>query len=196
MPTTLRLIKPDDHSASGASLRTRQIGAKEQNGVLGRLNRFLEARPADLKNRPIRVLDLSPVGVSIASSLRDPEIAVTRLAESEVAGELMRERDPEAAVLVSTLDQLQSVCETGAFEVVHTALVLGSRRELPMMTALAQLARAAGGGFVWTDRVRQALPLRARRVRDLASRVDLGFCSHKKPIASPLFTLSGWRPLI
>ena len=72
--------------------------------------------------------------------------------------------------------------------------MLGSRRELPLMTGLTQLGRLGMHGFLWTDRVKQSQPMKAKRVRDLARRVDLEFCAYKKPIRSTLFSLSGWRP--
>lgn len=119
-----------------------------------------------------------------------------RLAETEVAAELMRDADEGVEIVVSTLDRLPTLLTPGGFDVVHSSLLLGSRRELPMMTALTQLGRLGGEGFVWTDRARQSTPLRRRRVRDLAARVDLGFCAHRRPIGSGLFTLSGWRPAL
>lgn len=137
------------------------------------------------------MLDYSPVGMPIAGWLGETGVSVVRLAESETAAELLRDADEGAEVLVCPLDGLQGLLAPGAFHVVHTAFVLGHRRELPMMTALTQLGRAATEGFVWSDRK----PAR-RVVRDVASRVELGFCGYRRPIGSSVFTLSGWRPAL
>lgn len=195
MQPTLRLIKAEDSSATGASGASPTVSETERQAVVERLSRFLGTQPDRHKGQTLRILDLSPMALSISSALGKAghAVRVTRLAENEVQGELMRNADPEAEVLVSTLDQLQSVILPEAFDVVHTALVIGSRRELPLMTALTQLGRLAESGFVWTDRVKQLHPLKPKRVRDLAKRVDLGFCAPRKPIGSGLFTLSGWR---
>ncbi len=195
MQPTLRLIQAEESSATGASGASRSVSETERQVVAERLGRFLSAGPDRHRGQTLRILDLSPIALSISPALarNGHAVRVTRLAESEVAGELIRDADPEAEVLVSTLDQLQSVTLPEAFDVVHTALVIGSRRELPLMTALAQLGRLAESGFVWTDRVKQHHTLKPKRVRDLARRVDLGFCAPKKPIGSALFTLSGWR---
>jgi len=195
MQPTLRLTSTDDLAQAGAKKSLRESSPSERQAVAARLTRFLNKRPKYLGDRPIRLLDFSPIDLPIAELLAstNDEIRVTRLAESAVAGELLRDRDPGAEILECTLDRLQSDGPDG-FDVVHTALMLGSRRELPLMTGLTQLGRLGMHGFLWTDRVKQTQPMKASRVRDLARRVDLEFCAYKKPIRSTLFSLSGWRP--
>ena len=195
MQPTLRLIQAEESSAQGASGSARVVSDAQKQAVVERLSKFLATTPERHRGQTLRILDLSPISLSISASLGKAghAVRVTRLAENEVQAELMRDADPDAEVLVTTLDQLQSVNLPEAFDVVHTALVIGSRRELPLMTALTQLGRLAESGFVWTDRVKQHYPLKPKRVRDLAKRVDLGFCAPRKPIGSALFTLSGWR---
>lgn len=199
---TLRLVNAADSVETGASAPHGGVSPAECRTAADRLVRFLQTRPDHLKTTPIRVLDFSPVGLALAGPVvralgaSADTLRFVRLAESEVAAELMRDGDEPVETLVSTLDGFQPPPAGEGFHVVHTSFVLGSRRELPLLTALTRLGRAAEEGFVWTDRARRATPLGRRRVRDLASRVDLGFCAHKRPVASRIFTLSGWRPAL
>lgn len=192
---TLRLTATGPSADTGTHKKLRETTQSEQEAVVRRFADFIRKRPDDLRGRPIRVLDFSPIDMPTSRLLQAAghDVRVTRLVESAFAGELLRERDPAAEVLECTLDRLQGE-SIEPFDVVHTSLMLGAKRELPLMTGLTQLGRLASFGFVWTDRVKQAAPMKAKRVRDIASRVDLEFCTHKKPIGSPIFTLAGWRP--
>jgi len=192
---TLRLTATGKDADTGTNTKLRETTPSEQTAVVRRFSAFMRKPPSDIRGNQLRVLDFSPIDLPTAGLFIDLGIGVhvTRLVESAVAGELLRERDPDAEVFECTLDRLLSESDQ-PFDIVHTSLMLGARRELPLMTGLTQLGRLASFGFVWTDRVRQTVPVKAKRVRDLAGRVDLGFCAHKKPIGSPIFTLAGWRP--
>ena len=194
---TLRLTATGPSADSGPPKKLRETTQSEQEAIVRRFVAFLRKAPSDLRNRPIRVLDFSPIDLPTAELFEAAghDLRVTRLVESAVAGELLRERDPRAETLECTLDRLQSE-SLEPFDVVHTSLLLAGRRELPLMTGLIQLGRLASFGFVWTDRVQQTVPMKAKRIRDLAPRVDLHFCAHRKPLGSPIFTLAGWRPTL
>lgn len=188
----LRLVGVGASREGRGALGVREVTERERRAVLQRLEGFLAQRPARLMGTELRLLDFSPAGVPVHAALAGEGVRVTRLAESEVAGELIREADPGAVVLVCGLDELSTRLSPGAFDAAHTAVTLGHRRELPMLAALTALARQAGSGFVWTDRVAQSERLGARRVREIAGRVDLGRCGVKRGLGSGLFTLSGW----
>ncbi len=192
---TLRLTATGPDAETDASKTLRVTTPGEREAIVRRFTGFMQKRPDDLRDRPIRVLDFSPIELPTASLIRAAggDIRVTRLVASAVAGELLGESDPGCDFIECTLDRLQAE-SLEPFDVVHTAYALASRRELPLMTGLTQLGRLASYGFIWTDRVRQTVPMKSKRVRDIAGRVDLEFCAYKKPIRSTLFTLSGWRP--
>lgn len=188
----LRLVGEGLDRGGRGGFGVREVSERERRSAIARLEGFLARRPDRLRGGEVRLLDFSPAGVEVHRALAGRGVRVTRLAESEVAGEFIRETDPGAEVLVCGLEELSARITPGAFDAAHSALSLGHRRELPMLAALTALARQAGSGFVWTDRVAQAERLGTKRVREIAGRVDLGRCGVKRSLGSGLFTLSGW----
>lgn len=178
---------------SGPALALREATPSESRAAIDRLLAFLRKCPPGLHARGVRLLDFSAASLPVHSAISGQGIRLTRLAESEVAGEMIREADPGAEVVVCPLEHLASRFPPGSFDAAHSALCLGHRRELPLLAALSALARTGSSGLLWTDRVRQPTRLSAKRVRELASRVDLAQCAYRRPLASALFTLAGWR---
>lgn len=149
--------------------------------------------------RPIRVLDASGAKPELteqvlkAGAERSVPLELTVLAESETVSALLEDLDPmgqSVEIRPETLDAFAASARPGTYDVVHSALHLTSRREVPMMTRLGKLERLSSPLFVWTDRPRGK---RRKHIREIARRVDLGFCSYTKPIRSGLFTLAGER---
>lgn len=188
----LRLVGGPAPRGNRPALALREASPSESRAATERLLAFLRRCPPRLHAPGVRLLDFSPASLPVHAALMGQGVRLTRLAESEVAGELIREADPGAEVVVCPLEHLSTRFSPGSFDSAHSALSLGHRRELPLLAALSALARAGLTGFIWTDRVRQPTRLNARRVRELASRVDLAQCAYRRPLASGLFTLSGW----
>lgn len=188
----LRLVGGGLDRGGRGGVGVREVSERERRVALAKLEGFLARRPDRLGGGEVRLLDFSPASVPVHAGLSREGVGVTRVAESEVAGELIRDADPGAEVVVCGLDELSGRFEPGGFDAAHSAFMLGHRRELPMLAALTALARHAGSGFIWTDRVSQTERLGASRVREIAGRVDLGRCGVKRGIGSGLFTLSGW----
>ena len=151
---------------------------------------------------PIRVLDYSGNRAALAIQAIELgkqtgiEMQFFVVTDSAVAAGLFDEQladHPNITVLTETLQSLSAIGKPDSYDCVHTSLTLASRRELPLLTTLGKLQRLARAGFIWTDRVDQPMPMKKKRATSITARVDLEFCSYKKPLRSQLFTAAGLR---
>jgi hypothetical protein len=149
--------------------------------------------------RPIRVLDHSGTQTELLDSIlksakaMDLRLDITAVAESAVAAELLNgslDKQSHFTISQGSLGDTLTSKSYAPFDCVHSALNLAHLRDLPMLTTLGKLERSMTPCFVWTD---HAKLLSRKQVKSLATRLDLGFCSYKKPIGSKLFTLAGTR---
>ncbi|RNC82179.1 MAG: hypothetical protein ED559_10470 [Phycisphaera sp.] len=164
--------------------------------LLDRLARYKKSQGL---SRPLKLLDVSGGKPDLlrafcsAASKRSLPVEMTVLAESETVSQLLTDVESgftSIDIEPDTLDVYVERASVGEFDCVHAALCLTQLREVPMLTRLGKLERLSSPLFVWTDLHRGA---KRKHYRDIMSRVDLGFCDYKKPLRSPVFTITGER---